>query len=30
VDLIFIQRDSVAKILSAEKQHLDLKLPQAQ
>jgi hypothetical protein len=30
VDLIFAQRDSVGKILSAEKQHLDLKLPQAQ
>jgi hypothetical protein len=30
VDLIFVQRDSVGKILSAEKQHLDLKLPQAQ
>jgi hypothetical protein len=30
VDLIFAQRDSVGKILSAEKQHLDLKLQQAQ
>jgi VWFA-related protein len=30
VDLLFVQRDSAGKILSAEKQHLDLKLPQAQ
>jgi VWFA-related protein len=30
VDLLFVQRDSAGKILSAEKQHLDLNLPQAQ
>ena len=30
IDLLFIQRDSAGKILLAEKQHLDLKLPQAQ
>jgi VWFA-related protein len=30
VDLLFVQRDSAGKILSAEKQHLELKLPQAQ
>src|ERR1039457_2479583 len=30
VDLLFVQRDSAGEILSAEKQHLDLNLPQAQ
>ena len=30
VDLLFVQRDSTGKTLSAEKQHLDLKLPQEQ
>ncbi len=30
VDLLFLQRDSSGKILAADKQHLDLKLPQAQ
>ena len=30
IDLLFLQRDAAGKILSAEKQHLDLKLPQAQ
>jgi hypothetical protein len=30
VDLLFVQRDSAGKMLSAEKQHLELTLPQAQ
>lgn len=30
VDLLFLQRDAAGKILSAEKQHLDMRLPQAQ
>jgi VWFA-related protein len=30
LDLLFLQRDSTGKVLLAEKQHLDLNLPQAQ
>jgi hypothetical protein len=30
IDLLFVQRDSTGKALTAEKLHLDLKLPQAQ
>src|SRR5262249_37652552 len=30
VDMLFVQRDAAGKILPADKQHLDLKLPEAQ